>query len=154
MLKKMFAATTALIMIFSSFAVSYAEEAAEKQYIVRLKTSDVQLMNAAGRFTDIAPTDWFCEAVSIVLDKGIVSGTSDTTFEPDATLTRAMLATMLYRYAGEPTVNYAMNYTDTEDGWYTEAVRWASSIGVVKGFDDNTFRPDEPITREQAAAML
>ena len=65
-----------------------------------------------------------------------------------------MFATMLYRYAGEPTVNYAMNYTDTEDGWYTEAVRWASSIGVVKGFDDNTFRPDEPITREQAAAML
>lgn len=111
-------------------------------------------INAADRFTDIAPTDWFCEAVSIVLDKGIVSGTSDTTFEPDATLTRAMLATMLYRYAGEPTVNYAMNYTDTEDGWYTEAVRWASSIGVVKGFDDNTFRPDEPITREQAAAML
>lgn len=111
-------------------------------------------INAADRFTDIAPTDWFCEAVSIVLDKGIVSGTSDTTFEPDATLTRAMLATMLYRYAGEPTVNYAMNYTDTEDGWYTEAVRWASSIGVVKGFDDNTFRPDEPITREQAVAML
>lgn len=111
-------------------------------------------ISAAERFTDIAPTDWFCEAVSIVLDKGIVSGTSDTTYEPNATLTRAMLATMLYRYAGEPTVNYTMNYTDTEDSWYTEAVRWASSIGVVKGFDDNTFRPDEPITREQAAAML
>ena len=66
-----------------------------------------------------------------------------------------MFVTMLHRYAGEPVTNYAMSYSDIQnDTWYTEAVRWASSTGIVKGYDDNIFRPDESITREQAAAVL
>ena len=106
-------------------------------------------------FSDVNKNDWFYKAVSEVVAKGIVSGTSDTTYEPEGTLTRAMFAVMLHRYAGEPVANYAMSYSDLQnDMWYTEAVRWASSTGIVKGYDDNTFRPDESITREQAAAVL
>ncbi len=106
-------------------------------------------------FSDVNENDWFYKAVLEVVSKGIVSGTSDTTYEPEGTLTRAMFVTMLHRYAGEPVTNYAICYSDIQnDMWYTEAVRWASSTGIVNGYDDNTFRPNEPITREQAAAVL
>lgn len=105
-------------------------------------------------FGDVKKSDWFYNAVADVASKGIVAGISDTAYEPNGTLTRAMFVTMLHRYAGEPVVNFAMSYTDIGENWYTEAVRWASSTGVVKGFDNNSFRPDDPITREQAAAML
>ena len=105
-------------------------------------------------FGDVKKSDWFYNAVADVASKGIVAGISDTAYEPNGTLTRAMFVTMLHRYAGEPVVNFAMSYTDIGESWYTEAVRWASSTGVVKGFDNNSFRPDDPITREQAAAML
>ena len=105
-------------------------------------------------FGDVKKTDWFYNAVADVASKGIVAGISDTAYEPNGTLTRAMFVTMLHRYAGEPVVNFAMSYTDIGESWYTEAVRWASSTGVVKGFDNNSFRPDDPITREQAAVML
>lgn len=105
-------------------------------------------------FGDVKKSDWFYNAVAEVASKGIVTGISDTAYEPNGTLTRAMFVTMLHRYAGEPVVNFAMSYTDIGENWYTEAVRWASSTGVVKGFDNNSFRPDDSITREQAAAML
>lgn len=105
-------------------------------------------------FGDVKKSDWFYNAVADVASKGIVAGISDTAYEPNGTLTRAMFITMLHRYAGEPVVNFAMSYTDIGESWYTEAVRWASSTGVVKGFDNNSFRPDDSITREQAAAML
>ncbi len=105
-------------------------------------------------FGDVKKSDWFYNAVADVASKGIVAGISDTAYEPNGTLTRAMFITMLHRYAGEPVVNFAISYTDIGESWYTEAVRWASSTGVVKGFDNNSFRPDDPITREQAAAML
>lgn len=105
-------------------------------------------------FNDVKESDWFYNAVAEASSKGIVAGISDTAYEPNGTLTRAMFVTMLYRYAGEPVVNFAMSYTDIGENWYTEAVRWASSTGVVKGFDNNSFHPDDPITREQAAAML
>lgn len=105
-------------------------------------------------FGDVKKSDWFYNAVAEVASKGIVAGISDTAYEPNGTLTRAMFITMLHRYAGEPVVNFAMSYTDIGESWYTEAVRWASSTGVVKGFENNSFRPDDSITREQAAAML
>ena len=105
-------------------------------------------------FGDVKEFDWFYNAVAEVASKGIVAGISDTAYEPNGTLTRAMFITMLHRYAGESVVNFAMSYTDIGESWYTEAVRWASSTGVVKGFDNNSFRPDNPITREQAAVML
>ena len=106
-------------------------------------------------FNDVKESDWFYDAVAEAASNGIVNGISDTVYEPNGTLTRAMFATMLHRYAGEPIVDYAIPYTDIEDdAWYTEAVRWAASEGIVKGLDDKTFAPDAPITREQMAAMI
>ena len=106
-------------------------------------------------FTDVSVDDWFYDMVEYVYDNGIMTGTSGTTFEPNATLTRAMMATVLWAMEGSPVVNYAMAYTDVDsDDWFAEAVRWATSEGVVNGVGDNAYAPNDPLTREQMAVML
>ena len=106
-------------------------------------------------FLDVAEGSWYYDAVSYVYEHGLMTGTSGTAFAPDANLTRAMMATVLWAMEGSPVVNYAMTYTDVSGGaWYAEAVRWATSEGVVSGVGDNRFDPDAPITREQMAVML
>ena len=106
-------------------------------------------------FLDVAQDSWYYDAVSYVYRHGLMAGTSDTIFAPNANLTRAMMATVLWAMEGSPVVNYAMTYTDVSgDAWYTEAVRWATSEGVVSGVGDGRFSPDSPITREQMAVML
>ena len=106
-------------------------------------------------FTDVSVDDWFYDMVEYVYDNGIMTGTSGTTFEPNATLTRAMMATVLWAMEGGPVVNYAMAYTDVDsDDWFAEAVRWATSEGVVNGVGDNAYAPNDPLTREQMAVML
>ena len=221
MLKKMFAATTALIMIFSSFAVSYAEEAAEKQYIVRLKTSDVQLMNADGsrHFFDIADestldellredlVEWYEEDYSVELFDESEQNTEKLPEEPvpteehikkydeskwDLEMIRADFTYDINCEGQEIKIgvidsgaadhadlkgnileghNYISGTYDTKDtyghGTFVSGIIASQDdgegiIGVVpkvrlvplKCFDGKTFRPDEPITREQAAAML
>ena len=106
-------------------------------------------------YVDVTAGDWFYDAVEYVVDNGLMTGTSSTTFEPDAQLTRGMMATVLWAMSGGPVVNYAMDYTDVSDGdWYAEAVRWATSTGVVTGMGDGTYEPNAPITREQMMVML
>ena len=106
-------------------------------------------------FLDVAQDSWYYDAVSYVYRHGLMAGTSDTIFAPNANLTRAMMATVLWAMEGSPVVNYAMTYTDVSgDAWYAEAVRWATSEGVVSGVGDGRFSPDSPITREQMAVML
>ena len=84
-----------------------------------------------------------------------MAGTSATTFAPNVTTSRAMIATILWRMAGSPVVNYAMNYTDVTQGqWCSEAIRWATSEGVVTGYGNGLFGTNDPITREQLATML
>ena len=79
-----------------------------------------------------------------------MAGTSDTTFAPDATLTRAMLVTILWRQAEKPVVNYLMQFSDVPEGqWYSEAVRWAASETLVAGYGDGRFGTNDPITQEQ-----
>lgn len=105
-------------------------------------------------FTDIADNAWYAEAVRYVYEHGLMAGTSATTFAPDATTSRSMIATILWRMAGSPVVNYAMDYTDVAQGqWYSEAIRWAASEGIASGYG-NTFGTHDPITREQLAVML
>ena len=105
-------------------------------------------------FTDVSVDDWFYDMVEYVYDNGIMTGTSGTTFEPNATLTRAMMATVLWAMEGNPTAGSG-SYTDVSSGdWYYNAVRWATSAGVVNGVGDNTFAPNDPLTREQMAVML
>ena len=106
-------------------------------------------------FTDIADNAWYADAVRYVYKHGLMAGTSATTFAPDVTTSRSMIATILWRMAGSPVVNYAMTYTDVAQGqWYSEAVRWATSEGVVGGYGNGLFGTNDPITREQFAAML
>ena len=106
-------------------------------------------------FTDADRTAWYHDGVHYCVEHGLMVGTSANTFEPNTTTTRGMIATILWRLEGSPMVDTAMNYTDVPlGGWYEEAIRWADSTGVVLGYGDGTFGPDDPITREQMAAML
>ncbi len=118
-------------------------------------TVRVYFTNGGFPFTDVAPGAWYYDAVSYVYANGLMDGTSATTFEPNANMTRAMLVTILWRMEGEPVVNYIMPFTDVDGGaWYAEAVRWASSEGIVEGVSDTEFAPNEAVTREQFAAIL
>ena len=106
-------------------------------------------------FTDVPADAWFYDAVTFVFDRGIMQGITATTFEPNTNLSRAMVATILYRMAGEPDVTYRPIFGDVASGrWYSEAVTWAFDAGVVTGFDAETFAPSANITREQFAAMM
>ena len=106
-------------------------------------------------FTDVKADDWFYEAVKYAYDNKLMDGTSSTTFAPLMTTNRAMIVTILWRLEGSPVVNYAMNFSDVESGvWYTEAVRWAAAEGIVKGYSDTVFAPDDTVTREQLATIL
>ena len=86
---------------------------------------------------------------------GIMNGTSDTTFAPNATLTRGMVVTVLYRLENEPEVTFSGVFTDVaESDWYGKAVEWAAANGVVNGYGDGKFGPNDAVTVEQLAAIL
>ena len=105
-------------------------------------------------FTDVSEGDWFYDPVCFVYSQGLMTGTSATTFEPNTSLSRAMLVAVLHRLEDSPQAS-AGDFTDVADGdWYAQAVNWAASVGVVNGFDDGNFSPNAAITREQLAAIL
>lgn len=105
-------------------------------------------------FNDVAYTSWYYDAVKFVYDKGIMDGVSYYRFAPDATITRGMVVTMLWRMAGEP-YEAAAGFTDVAAGrYYTTAVAWAARNGIVEGMTATTFAPDQAITREQLASIL
>ena len=133
-------------------------------YTVTLdQSSEIQLADnltdtfqpaAGGTFTDVPATHWAAGAVEFVTSQGLLQGTGTSTFAPGQPMTRAMLVTALWREAGSPVVNYAMDFDDVdEDQWYTEAVRWAASEGIVTGTGKG-FSPDAALTRESLAAIL
>ena len=98
---------------------------------------------------------WAHVGIDFVLKTGLFYGTSETTFAPDATMTRAMLVTVLYRLEGKPETTAENPFEDIADGeWYTDAVVWAAANGIVTGVKDGIFNPDGEITREQMAAIL
>ena len=106
-------------------------------------------------FDDAGRGDWFYDSVVYVYENGLMDGVSDTLFDPDGTVTRAQLVTMLWRLDGEPSVNYALPFTDVSVGeWYAEAVRWAAGEGIVNGVSETEFAPNAAVTREQLAAIL
>ncbi|MBM6721930.1 leucine-rich repeat protein [Pseudoflavonifractor phocaeensis] len=106
-------------------------------------------------FADVAETAWYYDGVRYAYEHGLMTGTGETTFNPDGATSRAMLAAILWRLEGSPVVNYAMDFADVEEGqWYTEAIRWAASEGIVTGYGDGTFGTNDSITREQFAVML
>jgi hypothetical protein len=106
-------------------------------------------------FIDVPENSWYYDGVVYVYENGLMEGTSATTFSPNIATSRAMIATILWRLEGSPVVSYDMNFSDVEpDRWYTEAVRWANSVGVVIGYGNGKFGTNDSITREQMAAML
>lgn len=109
---------------------------------------------AALGFIDVTEADWFFESIKYVKENQLMSGVSETEFAPNASLTRAMLVVILYRIEGEPQSGTA-KFDDVENGtWYTNAVSWAASEGIVDGIGDNKFAPNTEITREQIATIL
>lgn len=106
-------------------------------------------------FTDVSWDHWAYSAVKRVYTRSLMVGVSDTSFAPGQALSRAMLASVLYRLAGEPAVTAENPFTDVPaDRWYTDAVIWAAENGIVVGCGDGTFRPNAPATRAQTAVML
>ena len=105
-------------------------------------------------FTDVPTDHWARAVIQYVYDNGLMTGTSATTFAPEATTTRGMIVSMLARLEGVTSAEPA-GFTDVSaDDWYATAVNWAASAGIVNGYEDNTFQPNAAITREQLAAML
>lgn len=106
-------------------------------------------------FVDVPAGAYYYDAVLWAAEGGIVTGTDAVHFSPDASCTRAQLVTFLWRAAGSPAVNYAMNFTDVDGGaYYAEAVRWAASEKIVEGTTAETFAPDAAVTRAQMVTML
>ena len=110
---------------------------------------------AEAGYTDVTEANWFYEAVTYVTEKGLVDGETETTFAPNASMTRADLVTALYRLAGSPEVTAENPFTDVAaDAEYYNAVMWAYTNGVVGGITDTTYEPDSPLQRQQVATML
>ena len=105
-------------------------------------------------FADVAKGSWYYEGVRYAYENGLMSGTGEGTFSPDLPTGRGMLVTILYRLAGSPAAGSA-SFADVAKGqWYADGVAWASANGVVSGYPDGSFRPNDTITREQMAAIL
>ncbi len=110
---------------------------------------------SGGTFNDVNTSDWFYNDVNYVYEKSLMNGTSDTTFSPKASLTRAMLVTVLYRLAGSPTVSEASGFADVSaNSWYANAVSWAKANNIVNGISSTQFAPNNEISREQIATIL
>ena len=110
---------------------------------------------SAGVFTDLDSGAWYYDAVSDVVDQGLMKGVSGTSFAPDQQVSRSMLATVLYRMSGETWEGDRAGFPDVEPNtWYSDAVDWANAAGVVKGYDTGLFGVNDSITREHLVTML
>ncbi|MBR3422999.1 MAG: S-layer homology domain-containing protein, partial [Clostridia bacterium] len=104
---------------------------------------------------DVAPDRWSYASVKYALNNNYMNGVGGGRFDPAGSLTRAMVATVLWRRQGEPKPSAASGFTDVPAGqWFTDAVAWAKETGIVKGITDKKFVPEGLITREQLATML
>ncbi len=107
------------------------------------------------RFSDVDSDDWYADAVAYVLEKGIMNGVDADKFQPEATLTRGMFATILHRIENTPAVEGEASFEDILEGeWYADAVAWANANGIVKGISETEFAPNNNITREQIATII
>ncbi len=124
------------------------------QYAIVIDTHSHATVDVSDLFIDIAPDAWYKDAIQYAYDNGLMTGTSANEFAPEQTTTRAMIVSILARLEGVTTAE-AAGFADVDDNdWYATAVNWAANVGVVNGYEDNTFRPNQPITREQLAAIL
>ena len=124
------------------------------QYAIVIDTHSHAAVDVSDLFIDVTPDAWYKDAVQYAYDQGLMTGVSATEFAPEATTTRAMIVSILARLEGVTTAE-AAGFADVDDNdWYATAVNWAANVGVVNGYEDNTFQPNTAITREQLAAIL
>ena len=106
-------------------------------------------------FRDVLKTDWFYKDVQFVTENKLMLGTDSMNFSPKTTVTRAMVATILWRMEGEPAAKHASNFTDVATGkWHSDAIAWTSENGIFTGYGSGKFGTNDPITREQLATIL
>jgi len=135
---------------FKTSHLSYYVVGVEAEKIEKEEKEDYVL-----NFTDVKESDWFYDAVKFVVENGLFKGTGETTFSPNQPMTRAMLVTVLHNLEGAPEAAGANNFTDVKNGeWYTNAVIWAGTNDIVRGYGNGLFGTNDPITREQMAAIL
>ncbi len=114
----------------------------------------LQVTASSSLFQDVQNSDWFSDSVDYVNHYGLMKGTSDTLFEPQTTMSRAMTVIVFYRMEGEPAVERSEFKDVPADTWFTNAVSWAATEGIVNGYSKDQFGPSDDITREQIAAVL
>lgn len=109
----------------------------------------------ASAFLDVDTESWYHDGIDYVLENGYMVGISSELFAPDAPTNRAMIVTILWRMEGCPDVSHEIMFADVpENAWFTKAIAWASSKGIVSGYSDSVFGPNDPINREQLATMI
>ena len=129
-------------------------DAAGHEYIAEVVLDTLEEINATG-YVDVNKGDWCFDAVQYVSDRGIMTGPSAGKFDPQGSLTRGMLVQILYALEGKPQNDFVADFSDVNQGdWFYDAVNWAKENKVAGGYPDQTFRPNEPVTREQLAVML
>ena len=134
---------------------SYTFEDVQKGHTIEAVFAKENPSRGGNPFTDVKESDWFYGDAMFVYEKGLMSGTSIAAFEPNANTTRAQMAAIFCRLDGSPAVEGRNNYTDVEYGsWYYDAVTWARQSGVMSGYGNNLFGPNDPVTRQQLAAMF
>lgn len=106
-------------------------------------------------FKDLSKDYWAYDSIKTVFEKGIITGVTKDEFKPEAKVTRAMMATILYRLSGEEAKDLKSEFTDLKkDGWYETAVNWCADKGIVKGYSKEKFGPEDNVTREQMVQMM
>lgn len=134
---------------------SYTFEDVQKGHSIEAVFAKENPSTGGNPFTDVKESDWFYGDVMFAYEKGLMSGTRAATFEPNADTTRAQIAAVFCRLDGSPAVEGRNNYTDVEYGsWYYDAVTWARQSGVMSGYGNNLFGPNDPVTRQQLAATF
>lgn len=124
---------------------------------INIKNGTIQVGEVVDKplFTDVFENAWYYDAVNYVYEEGLITGTSDVTFEPNSPMTRGMLVTVLYRKEGRPEVPATTKFSDVESNkYYAKPITWASEKNIVSGYKDGTFGPNDSITREQIAKVL
>ena len=107
------------------------------------------------KYDDLVSDSEYADAAEFVIEKGIMSGVNEKEFAPEVAASRAMAVTSLWKAEGSPVVNYVVSFEDVDaESWYGEAVRWAASTGIINGYTDKEFAPDDMITRQQLAAVM
>lgn len=150
-MKRILSILLVITSLLSLFTVTSIGAAAEERDTRALKHGC-----ACKQFTDLNPSAWYHDGVDYVLNNLLMNGVGNNKFNPNSSLSRAMLVTVLYRAAGSPKVSYSSTgFTDVPRGtWYTDAVVWANQSQIVNGVSQNKFAPENNISREQIATIL